>query len=371
MIRSVAQKLIRDYSLNNSFYVYDLPMLRQRIAQWNAKLPYVQPFYAMKCNPDRNIMSTLSSHRVGFDCASQREIEIALNSTQSNMIIFANPCKHPTDISFADYKGVPLTTFDSKSEIDKLKNSNMSGLIRIKINNPDARVQLGTKYGVELHTDECRQVLEYAKQQKLNVSGVSFHVGSVSNNPMIYEQAVLDSCRVFKMMRDIGFMPNVLDIGGGFTSSNFDVVSSALMCCLRKHLHAFEGVRVIAEPGRYFAEDVATFFTPVIGKRERLDVKEYWITDGLYGSFNCMLYDKQLPEIDLLYENQPESSKLYESKLFGQTCDSFDELKYKKLLLPDLKVGDWLMFPKFGAYTIAGATDFNGINMTRPDIFYM
>lgn len=51
------------------------------------------------------------------------------------------------------------------------------------------------------------------------------------------------------------------------------------------------GVRVIAEPGRYFAETSATMFTPVYGQRDRPGDashpqgihKDYWITDGLYG----------------------------------------------------------------------------------------
>ena len=25
-------------------------------------------------------------------------------------------------------------------------------------------------------------------------------------------------------------------------------------------------------------------------------LQDYWITDGLYGSFNCILYDDQRPE---------------------------------------------------------------------------
>lgn len=44
---------------------------------------------------------------------------------------------------------------------------------------------------------------------------------------------------------------------------------------------------------------------------------------------------------------------------------------YKDIMLPELRNGDWLMFPNAGAYTVAGACDFNGINMTRPKTFYV
>ena len=44
---------------------------------------------------------------------------------------------------------------------------------------------------------------------------------------------------------------------------------------------------------------------------------------------------------------------------------------HKDIMLPELRNGDWLMFPNAGAYTVAGACDFNGINMTRPKTFYV
>ena len=40
-------------------------------------------------------------------------------------------------------------------------------------------------------------------------------------------------------------------------------------------------------------------------------------------------------------------------------------------MLPQLRVGDWMVFPHFGAYTLAGATNFNGIKAADPDIIYV
>lgn len=50
------------------------------------------------------------------------------------------------------------------------------------------------------------------------------------------------------------------------------------------------------------AETSASLLTPIYGHRDRMDTatgilkKDYWITDGLYGSFNCILYDGQNPQ---------------------------------------------------------------------------
>jgi ornithine decarboxylase len=90
--------------------------------------------------------------------------------------------------------------------------------------------------------------------------------------------------------------------------------------------------------------------------------KDYWLTDGLYGSFNCILYDDQkpqpqvlrsplLPEVAEAQDGQQEG-KTYESTLWGPTCDSADYV-YKDVQLPELRNGDFLMFCNAGAYTVS------------------
>jgi ornithine decarboxylase len=44
---------------------------------------------------------------------------------------------------------------------------------------------------------------------------------------------------------------------------------------------------------------------------------------------------------------------------------------YKDVPLPLLRNGDFLVFPRAGAYTVAGACDFNGIEFTTPNKFYV
>jgi ornithine decarboxylase len=132
-------------------------------------------------------------------------------------------------------------------------------------------------------------------------------------------------------------------------------------------------------PHRYFAETAASLLTPVYGHRDRISgegklSKDYWITDGLYGSFNCIIYDGQNPEYQvvrspLLPEPEDEATT-FTSTVWGPTCDSADCV-YKDVQLPQLRNGDWLMFNNAGAYTVAGACDFNGIAMTAPNKLYV
>ena len=49
------------------------------------------------------------------------------------------------------------------------------------------------------------------------------------------------------------------------------------------------------------------------------------------------------------------------------------ELKiiYDNILLPELKIGDWIKWPNMGAYTMAATTSFNGIPFHKRHVFLL
>lgn len=64
--------------------------------------------------------------------------------------------------------------------------------------------------------------------------------------------------------------------------------------------------QIIAEPGRYVVASAFTLATNIVAKREVTDDNGslvstmYYINDGVYGSFNCTLYDHQTVNVSLL-----------------------------------------------------------------------
>lgn len=89
----------------------------------------------------------------------------------------------------------------------------------------------------------------------------------------------------------------------------------------------------------------------------------YYVNDGVYGAFNCIVFDHQLPRGMPLYDMSSELP-LYESSVWGPTCDSLDKIEPGSQL-PELRVGDWLLYPNMGAYTMAAASNFNGFAFAR------
>ena len=68
------------------------------------------------------------------------------------------------------------------------------------------------------------------------------------------------------------------------------------------------------------------------------------------------------PKLELM--NEPKNSyKLYDSVIFGRTCDSADKILETKL--PELNIGDYFEVKNMGAYTTASSTNFNGFETTE------
>jgi ornithine decarboxylase len=374
-MNDIAKDFISKNNLKKSFYIADFKMLEYKINQWQSLLPKIEPFYAIKCNPDKEIIKFMINKGLSFDCASMNEIKTVIklgDFDYPNKIIYSHPVKSTDDLEYAINKGIKYTTFDSISELHKIKEyaPNMKCLIRLYVNNPTARIQLGLKYGV--HIEEYKELLNNAKNMNINIVGTSFHVGSASNDPNVFKDGILFAKEVFQYARTLGYSMNLLDIGGGFTKENFEPCSKVINENISDSF--WNNTKIIAEPGRFFAEDIFTFITPIIGNRERNNIFHYWIGDGLYGSYNCILYDAQEPIYEvirnpLLENDNIDDNELFDSIIFGSTCDSLD--KVGEVKLPKLHNGDFLLNKRFGAYTIAGATNFNGINMMDIQIFYI
>lgn len=388
-----------------AFYVMDVGEVLRLWDLWARAMPRVHPYYAVKCNPDKALLQLLASLGAGFDVASLAELQ-AVESVMGgrvpgDRVIFANPCKLPSHISAAAARGVHRSTFDSESELHKLRRSDphAAAVLRIRVDDPSARCPLGVKYGAEL--GECRRLLYTARRLGVEVQGVAFHVGSGAGDAAAFSLGVSAARAVFDMAVEVGFRNmRLLDIGGGFTADgsaaggvSFQEAGMAVHEALEKcfPLSDFPGLAVIAEPGRFFAETPYTLVAHVFGTRARGRGSkrryEYWIDDGIYGSMNSLLYDHAVLSVRPLrmasgahtsmgpggaarhptwagteYLGRGKHHRVYSSTVFGPTCDGLDTL-LRDIWLPKLECGDWLVFPRMGAYTKAAGSSFNGFSM--------
>ena len=227
-------------------------------------------------------------------------------------IVYAHPCKPPRQVRWAAAHGVNLTTFDTESELAKVRllKGGLGGkeggllclpaaggdelqlppaglpasvllpdhsacwpliylfqmaqwhpgsglLLRIRADDPAARCQLGNKYGAELAS--VPRLLEAAAGLGLAVRGVSFHVGSGAKNPAAFTAAIEAARHVFDLGLAMGHAGmDTLDLGGGFCGGDFDAagevdlggVPAAINAALDLHFPDPEGARGAGGKGR-------------------------------------------------------------------------------------------------------------------------
>jgi len=187
------------------------------------------------------------------------------------------------------------------------------------------------------------------------------------------------------MGKEAGYEFSMLDIGGGFEDATFDATALTISGAINTYFpdRKEKGLRIIAEPGRYFVSKAFSLATNIIARRtptsaeseaEKQESPEapsvrLYINDGVYGAFNCILFDHQHPHPYVLSMDGsfhvPSSEPLAACSVWGPTCDSMDCVCPVTQLPDALRVGDWLAFDNMGAYTICAASQFNGFEVSN------
>lgn len=349
-----------------SIYFLDIGEIERLYTVWTQRFKNIHPYYAIKCNPDIGFIKKLSELGANFDCASIAEINRVLSlGIEPSRIIFANPCKRQRDILTAYQKGVRMVTFDTETELLKIAQvcPNMSVLLRIYAKDPEARCAFSHKFGADRFRWE--PILSIAKEHNLSLIGISFHVGSGAASGQPYSIAIREARTFYDMALTYGFKLQWIDIGGGFTSHQLQDIPEVIQEAKERYFPPELECTFIAEPGRFFAETAGYLATNVIGVRKTETTRDYWITDSLYGSFNCIFYDHYHPTPEI-QSNNPS----YQTTFYGPTCDGLDKI-VELDAYPELNLNDWVVFKNMGAYTLAGACNFNGIPFLNTHIVYM
>jgi ornithine decarboxylase len=335
-----------------------------QVAQWRSELPFVQPYYAVKSNPDKHLMDWLYKEGVFFDCASGRELSDAYGLThKSSTIIFANPHKTMDDCNLAKSLGVSRTVVDSPEEVQRIAKSGWRPdiLIRLAVDDSASRSPFSIKFGAE--RSAWHEIIRSIYKEKLEFCGLSFHIGSASSDPKQFYKAV-NTCKEF--VKETGTHAEVIDIGGGFMPDTFADSAKAIRSA-KEEWSMCAPKEWISEPGRFFSARSHTLYAPIIAKKKgpKGNGWRYTLDESIYGQFTCIPFDHSTPY--WIHCGKSAEKEKQTGFLFGRTCDSIDLIAYSEKMTV-MEEDDWLVFPEMGAYTTSSASEFNGF--PKPTCYY-
>lgn len=376
--------IINDFLKNNQneqpFYIIDIGEIIKAYEKWMLYFPKIKPYYAVKCNPNPALLHVLSCLGTYFDCASENEIKTIIEITNNpKTIIFANPCKMSSQIKYARANDVDMMTFDCEEELYKIRlyHPYAELVLRLSVDDSHSVCKFNSKFGCKI--ENVDNLINLVKLLKLNLVGISFHVGSGCKSVDSYYTAIQTCRAAYELALKNDMKIRVIDIGGGFpgidneNSINIEQIATKLKEAQEQFFdkEMQDGtIQFIAEPGRFFVEKSHTLVLNVIGKKRETIINDaneteeiiiYYLNDGVYGSFNCIYFDHKTPIV--LPFNERNENKMYKSKIFGPTCDSIDLIS-KETMLPELAIGEWVYVENFGAYTTAASSSFNGFMTT-------
>lgn len=355
-------------------FILDHKILRENYRIFKKYLPRVQCYYAVKANSNQQIIETLFHEGSSFDVASYHEFMQVYQYIKHfekkdkkyyvwDKIIFSNTIKDRTTLRrIKEYK--PLVTYDNIAEVKKIKEyCDTAGLVlRLKVPDTGSQVEMSSKFGAE--PGEAQDLIQQAFDAGLTVEGISFHVGSQCTNFNNYTEALAITSEIFHSARKKGFNLNLIDIGGGFPVPydpqvpEFEKLANILNSEFKRLFP--DDIQILAEPGRFIVATAAVLVSEIIGKARRDGKVFYHVNDGVYHTFSGVVYDHWIPNFKAFKEGNSEICAVV-----GPTCDSFDKISLSVELPGNLEVGDYLLTDNIGAYSIASATKFNGIEGSK------
>jgi ornithine decarboxylase len=206
------------------FLYMDLGAVETAYKQFRHHLPDVHVHYAMKCNPDSQVLTRLHKAGCSFEIASYTELGLlARTGVVASDVIFSNPVKVPGQIRRAYRAGLRKFAFDSQAELDKIAENapGSSVYVRMATREADSDVPSEGKFGVD--TAQALGLMQYARLLGLEPYGIAFHVGSQMREAAAWDRAISDAGELMKELAETGIRIQMLDMGGGFPAHHGEV----------------------------------------------------------------------------------------------------------------------------------------------------
>ena len=323
--------------------------------------------YAVKANPQREVLETLVSEGSRFDAASRGEIELCLSlGAKPEHISFGNTIKRATDIAFAHSVGIKLFAVDAEAELEKIAAHAPQArvYIRLLVGATGADWPLSRKFGCT--PAMALPLMERAVELGLKPVGLSFHVGSQTRTAHMWRDTLDQVAAVWHDAQDAGFGLSLINIGGGFPAAyEYEVEApnayAAQVMDMVNDRFA-DATYVMAEPGRGMVAEAGVIAAEVLlVSRKSDDDLHRWVYLDI-GKFSG-LAETMDEAIRYSFVTDKDHQDMTPCIVAGPSCDSADVLYEKRpVLLPNgLAAGDKVMIKSCGAYTTTySSVCFNG-----------
>jgi len=365
---------------NPTCYIYDLNEISERIHEISEnKLDNVKLYYAMKANPNHEILKHVLSHDVisGIEIASTGELEkLRKAGLKDDKVLFTGPGKTEVELTEAVKSKIKLINVESLVEAIRINQiaedlgvEKVDILVRVNINYyldgaSEYMAGISTKMGID--QDKFFEEIQFIQKLKhLNVKGL--HVFA-ADGVLDYQILIKYADFVFKFVKEAENVMNVdiIDFGGGFgidyTKANRHFDTEAYFNELAKLINKynFKEKEIILELGKFIVGSSGYYATRIIDIKESKGKKHIVTAGGVNHMRLPIATDRKHP----VYIINVNATKLYENQLEvknevvdieGPLCMTEDKISWDELI-EHASIGDIVVLTQSGAYCYTAST---------------
>ena len=346
--------------------VIDFDIIDHTYDRFLEAFPDGKIYYAVKANANMDILRLVASRGGGLEIASVAELDRAIDAgATGSQIICSNPIKNPFFIEQMHLAGVYAMVVDSTYEVEKVAKYAPGSrvYVRLAVDNTGSVLPLAGKFGVD--AQEALALFDMARDYGLEPIGLSFHVGSQCLSVQNWANAIRACGEIWQEAEARGHHFHFLDIGGGFPAGHYhnpliptiEAVGEVVMQAVTDYIPMRDDTLLILEPGRGLVGESGRLLVSVVGKAKRGADTWLYLDAGVFNGL--METYEGFPPIVHLLSPDADDRPVMNFTLAGPSCDSCDVIA-RDLHLPEVHIGDRLVFYDAGAYTNEYAVPFNG-----------
>jgi diaminopimelate decarboxylase len=359
-----------DRAGDSPLFVYDVNIVRQRIAALRAAMPSELLLnYAIKANSLPAFLAPVAKLVDGFDIASAGELDKALVAGMpAASISFAGPGKRDRELEAAIRAGATLNLESAGEARRALAIGDRLGItpqLAVRVN-PDfdlkgsgMRMGGGAKaFGVD--SGEVPALVREIIAAGADWRGFHIFAGSQALDAAAIADTQGQTIALAAMLADaIGASPPKVNLGGGLGVPYFfgdqivdiDQIGTILACSLANRAESLPDTRFVMELGRYIAADCGVYLSRVVDRKTSHGEAFLVIDGGLHhqlaasGNFGTVIRRNYPIAIASAFDAEPSEIV----HVVGCLCTPLDRLG-DQVLLPRADVGDLVALFFAGAY---------------------
>ena len=333
-------------------------------------------FFGTKALANVALLRLLREEGVGADVASSGELAFAeaAGLARDDLVVHGNN-KDAAFLAQAAAMGAPVV-LDASDEAELAAAAGVErALVRVTLGvDADTHEAIktghhGSKFG--LPPKQARAAVADALHRGIDVLGVHVHVGSQLEDFDAQAETIVRLASFAASCRDeLGWLAHVADLGGGFGIRHHpadtgpeaaELAASAAATARTAFAEAgLPAPEVWLEPGRCLVGRAGVTLYRV-GSVKRLPGRTWVAIDGgMSDNPRPQLYDARYTALSATRADEYLDELV---SVAGMHCESGDVL-IDDVALPSPRRGDLLAVPATGAYTLAMASNYNGV--TRP-----